>query len=102
MSSAAFNGHARVPPPTNEPFRTYASGSPERGALKARLAAMAGEKIDIPLVIGGKDVRTGDTGAVVMPHDHQHQLAAFHKATPDLVRQAIEAAREAHKEWSQW
>jgi 1-pyrroline-5-carboxylate dehydrogenase len=102
MSSASFNGHARVPPPTNEPVRSYAPGSPERAALKGRLSAMAGEKIDIPLVIGGKDVRTGNTAAVVMPHDHQHQLAAFHKATPDLIGQAIAAAREAHKEWSRW
>jgi len=101
-SPAAFNGRRRVPPPLNEPIRSYAPGSPERASLKARLAAMAGEQLDIPLVIGGKDVRTGATGAAVMPHDHRRTLAEYHKATPDLVLQATEAARAAHREWSSW
>ena len=99
---AAFNGHRRVPPPVNEPIRSYAPGSPERASLKARLAAMAGETIDIPLVIGGKDIRTGDTRRSVMPHDHHHVLADYHKATPALVQQAVDAARAAHREWSRW
>ena len=102
MSHAAFNGHRRVPPPINEPVRSYAPGSPERASLKARLSAMAGETIDIPLVIGGQDIRTGDTGAAVMPHDHRHMLADYHKATPALVLQAVDAARAAHREWSGW
>src|SRR5215210_3967839 len=96
-SSAAFNGHRRVPAPVNEPVRTSAPGSPERTSLKARLDAMASERIDIPLVIGGKDIRTGDTANAVMPHDHQHVLAEYHQATPDLVLQAVEAANAAHK-----
>ena len=58
MSISVFNGHRRVPPPVNEPIRTYAPGSPERASLKARLKAMAAETIDIPLVIGGKEIRT--------------------------------------------
>ena len=102
MSHAVFNGHPRVPPPTNEPVRSYAPGAPERASVKARLAAMAGEQIDIPLVIGGRDIRTGDTGAAVMPHDYLHKLADYHKATPALVLQAVEAARAAHREWSGW
>ncbi len=77
MSHAAFNGNRRVPPPTNEPVRSYAPGSPERAALKTRLSAMAGETIDIPLVIGGQDIRTGDTGAAVMPHDYRHELGGL-------------------------
>ena len=101
-SLAAFNGHRRVPPPVNEPVRSYAPGSAERASLKSRLASMAAEKIDIPLVIGGKEVRTGATGAAVMPHRHQHVLGQYHKATPDLVRQAIEAAHAARAEWSGW
>ena len=64
----------------NEPVRSYAPGSAERKALKARLASMAASAIEIPLVIGGKEIRTGDIGADVMPHDHQHVLADWHKA----------------------
>ena len=54
-----FNGHRRVPPPVNEPVKTYAPGSPERASLKARLTSMAGEVVDIPLIIGGKEITTG-------------------------------------------
>jgi 1-pyrroline-5-carboxylate dehydrogenase len=97
-----FNGHRRIPPPINEPVRSYAPGSPERTSLKARLAAMAGEKIAIPLVIGGKDLKTADTGQVVMPHDHRHVLAEFHKADAADVGQAVDAALAAHKEWASW
>ena len=95
-------------PPVNEPVRSYAPGTPERASLKARLAAMAGEQIDIPIVIGGKDIRTGGPGNIdnidtsVMPHDHGHVLATYHKATPALVTQAVDAALAAHKEWSRW
>jgi 1-pyrroline-5-carboxylate dehydrogenase len=97
-----FSGHRRVPPPVNEPVRSYAPGSSQRASLKAKLAAMAGERIEIPLVIGGKEIRTGDTSASVMPHDHRHVLADFHRASADHVRQAVAAAREAHREWSAW
>ena len=95
----SFNGHRRVPPPVNEPVRSYAPGSPERASLKARLAAMAAETIEIPLVIGGQDIRTGTTERSVMPHDHAHTLATYHKASEQHVVQAIEAARAAHHEW---
>src|ERR1700736_1159189 len=98
----AFNGHRRVPPPVNEPVRSYAPGSPERASLTARLSAMAGERIEIPLVIGGTEIRSGDTGQTVMPHDHRHTLAEYHKATPELVIRAVDAALAAHKEWSSW
>ena len=57
----SFSGTRCVPPPANEPVKGYAPGSPERASLKSRLKAVAGERIDIPLVIGGKEVRTGDT-----------------------------------------
>jgi 1-pyrroline-5-carboxylate dehydrogenase len=102
MSHAAFNGRRRVPPPVNEPIRAYAPGSRERDSLKARLGAMAAEHVEIPLVIGGREVRTGVTGRSVMPHDHGHALATYHKATPELVLEAAQAARAAHREWSSW
>src|SRR5712692_3504726 len=104
MSShvSVFNGHRRVPPPVNEPIRSYAPGSPERASLKARLKAMAAEKVDMPLFIGGCDVRTGNTAASVMPHDHQHVLGDYHKASEQHVVQAIDAARAARQEWSSW
>jgi 1-pyrroline-5-carboxylate dehydrogenase len=100
--SASFNGHRRVPPPVNEPVRSYAPGSPERASLKARLAAMARETTDIPLVIGGKAVRTGESERSVMPHDHAHALATYHKASERHVSDAIAAARAAREEWSRW
>jgi 1-pyrroline-5-carboxylate dehydrogenase len=99
---ASFNGRTRIPTPANEPVRAYAPGSPERTALKGRLDAMAAEQIDIPIVIGGEEIRTGDTANVVMPHDHHHVLGTWHRTTPELVSRAIDAARAAHKEWSAW
>ena len=97
-----FNGIRRVPPPVNEPVKTHAPGSPERAELKARLATMAKERLEIPLVIGGKDVRTAERATAVMPHDHRHVLADWHKAGKEQVLQAIEAAKVAHREWSSW
>ena len=60
----------RVPVPVNEPIRSYAPGTAERKALKQKLEAMSAEKIEIPIIIGGKEVRTGDIGTQVMPHRH--------------------------------
>jgi 1-pyrroline-5-carboxylate dehydrogenase len=100
--ATAFNGRRRVPMPVNEGVRSYAPGSPERASLKARLTAMASERIDIPLVIGGRDVRTGTRGQVVMPHAHAHVLADYHKASDEHVLAAVEAARLAHRDWSGW
>jgi 1-pyrroline-5-carboxylate dehydrogenase len=93
---------ARVPRPVNEPVKSYAPGTPERVELKARLAAMAGERPDIPLVIGGERVRTGEVAQAVMPHDHRHVLADWHQARRQDIEQAIAAAAEAHREWSSW
>ena len=98
----SFNGRARVSPPVNEPVRAYAPGSAERASLKATLDAMASEQIEMPLVIGGAEIRTGNTAPSVMPHAHQHVLGAYHKATPELVRKAADAALAAHREWSNW
>ncbi len=97
-----FNGNRRVPTPVNEPVRSYAPGSPERLELKARLESMAGERIEIPLVIGGKDVRTGSPGQTVMPHDHRHVLADYHMAGREHILAAVEAARKAQRDWANW
>ena len=101
-SNASFGGHRRVPPPVNEPIKAYAPGSPERASLKARLKTMAAEKVDMPLIIGGKEICTNDMAASVMPHDHRHVLGTYHKATERHVVQAIEAAAAARAEWSSW
>jgi 1-pyrroline-5-carboxylate dehydrogenase len=97
-----FNGNRRVPPPVNEPVKSYAPGSPERGALKDRLKSMSNERIDIPIIIGGKEIRSGETAQSVMPHNHKHILADWHKATSADVDKAIAASREARKEWMNW
>jgi 1-pyrroline-5-carboxylate dehydrogenase len=92
----------RVPIPINEPIRSYAPGTSERQALKNKLAAMSAEKIEIPIIIGGKEIRTGNTGTQVMPHRHGHVLATWHKAGAKEVEQAIKAAVEARREWASW
>ena len=99
---AGFSGTRRVPPPVNEPVKSYAPGSPEKAALKARLASMARERVDIPIIIGGKEIRTGDLAQAVMPHDHKHVLADWHRASPAHVHQAIAAAKLAGSDWANW
>ena len=93
-------GSPSVPPPVNEPNLAYLPGSPERDALKARLSAMASEKADIPIIIGGCEIRTGQLEHAVMPHDHGHVLADWHRADPKHVEQAIAAAAKARGEWA--
>jgi len=96
-----LNGNIRVPTPVNEPVRDYAPGSPEKASLKKKLDEMLAEEVEIPLIIGGKEVRTGHTAKAICPHDHGHVLATFHRARAKEVEQAIAAAREAWKEWSE-
>ncbi|HKJ01592.1 MAG TPA: L-glutamate gamma-semialdehyde dehydrogenase [Longimicrobiales bacterium] len=95
-----MNGNVKVPPPRNEPVFSYAPGTPERAALKEKVTEMSATQIDIPLIIGGEEIRTGDTLDVVMPHDHGHVLAKAHKAGPDEVKKAVAAAMDAHHDWS--
>lgn len=97
-----MNSIPQVPLPMNEPVRGYAPGSPERAELKTALKVMSSEEIEIPLIIGGREVRTGDTDVQVMPHKHGHVLARYHKAGEAEVRQAVEAALEAQREWAAW
>jgi 1-pyrroline-5-carboxylate dehydrogenase len=93
---------AKPPVPENEPILDYAPGSLERDELKAKLTTMAADEIEIPLVIGGREVRTGDTVEAVMPHDHRHVLGRWHRAGAQEAEAAIRAAGEAWREWSNW
>ncbi len=86
--------------PENEPVLEYKKGSSEREALEAELKRQSNIEVEIPLIIGGKEIRTGNTGKVVMPHDHQHVLATYHKATEKEVKMAIDAAMKAHQQWA--
>jgi len=96
MSQGIF----RIPTPHNEPVLSHAPGTPERAALKARIAAMRAQEIEIPLVIGGREVRTGKLADARMPHQHAHRLARWHQAGPAEVQAAIEAARAAKRDWA--
>jgi 1-pyrroline-5-carboxylate dehydrogenase len=93
---------ARIPPPQNDSNNSYLPGSPERRELKLRLAQMAAERVDMPLVIGGCQIRTGRTERSVMPHNHRHVLGDWHIAEQSHVSQAIEAALTARREWASW
>ena len=88
-----------TPHPINEPILGYAPGSPEKAALKAKLVELGSSVIDIPLVIGGKEVRTGKTIDVTSPHDHRKVLAKVHQAGPAEVKAAVESAIEAQQWW---
>ena len=90
-----------VPKPANEPVLAYGPGSAEKAALKAELKRMLSEEIEIPLIIGGKEVRTASTAKAVCPHDHGHALATYHQAGEKEVQMAIEASQEAWREWSE-
>ena len=84
----------------NEPIKSYAAGSPERASLQAKYDEMAAQTIEIPLIIGGQEIRTGDTENCVMPHDHQHVLATYHKTGETEANLAIDTAMESWKIWS--
>ena len=93
------NSILQVPEPANEPVYDYAPGSKERLKLEEALQATASSCLEIPIIIGGKEVTTGDIGQVVMPHNHKHVLATYHKAGAEEVKLAIESAVAAQKKW---
>jgi 1-pyrroline-5-carboxylate dehydrogenase len=99
MPLVSAPGIFRPPPPQNEPVRSFAPGTPERASLQVRLEQMKAERIEIPCVIGGKDVETGTLKPAVMPHDKDHVLADVHQGGADQVEQAIEAAATAWEDW---
>ena len=94
------NAIVKIPVPINEPQFSYAPGSPEKAALKAELARLQAERIEIPLVIGGQEVRTGKTLPVVQPHNHRHVLADCHQAGAAEIERAIAAALAAKPAWA--
>ena len=85
--------------PANEPILSYAPGTPERELLKKELSRMANEQVEVPVIIGGKEYFTGDLGKLIMPHDHNHVLGTWHKATEELINLAMKTALEAKREW---
>ena len=94
------NAILKVPTPVNEPVYSYAPGTPERDLLKAAIEEITNKKVEIPLIIGGKEVRTGKMGKVVMPHDHQHILGECHLAGEKEIKMAIDAAMAAKEDWA--
>ena len=97
MSNAIFS----LAPPSNEPVRSYAPGSAEKKSLKKRLDEMMSEEIEIPVIVGGREVRTGSVATAVCPHDHKHVLARYHQAGAAEVEAAAKAAKEAWHDWSE-
>ena len=95
------NGIVCVPEPVNEPVRSYGPGSTEKLSLKGKLAEMLAEQIEIPVIVGGREIRTRHTTEAVCPHDHGHVLATVHQAGPKEVEKAVEAADKAWHEWSE-
>ncbi len=97
-----MSGTIRIPPPENEPVYSYAPGTPERADLKAALKQVGSERPDIPLIIGGKEIRTGRTHPIRPPHDHGQCLGVWHEAGADEARRAIANTLEARREWAAW
>jgi 1-pyrroline-5-carboxylate dehydrogenase len=94
------NGIAKFPLPLNDPILSYAPGTPERAKLKARLDELYADVLEVPALIGGKEVRTGNVVELVAPQDRAHVLARYHACGEQETRQAIEAARKAWPEWN--
>lgn len=96
MNNALYN----FPAPQNEPVSGYLSNSPERIALEQELHRQSLEKVEIPLIIGGKEIRTGNTAELRMPHDHSKVIGIYHMVGEKEIKVAIEAALKAHQTWS--
>ncbi len=95
------NAYFKVPLPINEPVLSYAPGTPEKEALKKKLKELQSKEIEIPLIIGGKEIKTGKTAEIRAPHDHSKKLGVYHKASAKEVNMAIEAALVARKKWAE-
>ncbi|WP_111682087.1 L-glutamate gamma-semialdehyde dehydrogenase [Winogradskyella tangerina] len=94
-------GFFNVPIAVNEPVKSYAPGTPERDEVLEAYKSMFNSKVEVPLYINGKDVKTGNTRTMSPPHDHQHIVGEYHLAEQSHVEEAIATALEARKTWSQ-
>jgi len=94
-------GHSRIPEPYNEPLLHYAPGSKEVASLQAALKKLRSETIEIPCIINGQEVKTGDVKEQRIPSDHSHVVAHFHQASSQLLEKAIEGAMEARAKWAE-
>ncbi|RZT96898.1 delta-1-pyrroline-5-carboxylate dehydrogenase [Ancylomarina subtilis] len=92
-------GIYNVPTAVNEPILSYAPGSPERAELQATIKEMRSKQIDVPMYIGGEEVRTGNLFAMTPPHDHQHVLGHYHQGSKEHIQMAIDAALAAKPAW---
>lgn len=95
------NAYFEIREPKNEPVYSYAPGSPEREKLKEELQRQKSEQVEIPAIIGGKEVKTGRQADVVIPHDHAHTLGTVHLCGKKEVEMAIESALKARKKWAE-
>ena len=94
------NGISRVPHPYNEPLLNYGPNSQEKKEIKRKLAELKSQKIEIPLIIGGQEINTGSYGDCRCPHEHDHLLGRYYKASKGEVASAVEASQKAAKEWA--
>ncbi|TYR35387.1 L-glutamate gamma-semialdehyde dehydrogenase [Sphingobacterium phlebotomi] len=94
-----LKGFFNVPTPVNEPVNSYAPGTKERALLEAAIKEARAAEVDVPMYIGGKEVRTGNKAKLTPPHDHQHILGYYHEGTKNHVEDAIHAALAAKEKW---
>ena len=92
-------GVYRLPNITNEPIKSYAPGSPERKALKEKLAEVKNTVVDLPMIIDGKEIRTGKLMDIRPPHEHKHLLGHYHQGDASHIQMAIQAAMKAKPAW---
>ena len=90
----------KVPVPINEPIKDYAPNSEEKKSLVAKINELSSMKVEIPIIIDGKEIKTGNTGNCVKPYDHAHILGTYHKAGEEEVKMAIESSLDSWNDWS--
>ncbi len=92
-------GIYKIPTPINEPIKSYAAGSPERADLKRALTDLKSRKLEVPMIIGGKEIKTKETVKMVCPHDHGYELGHYYRGGAKEIQMAIDAAMEAKHDW---